>query len=182
MPHCRKRWVRWRQQAFFLLVRCCCSLEKRFSRLSYSWSAQDVWWWSFSLVSAENFSFFLGFLPTIFPVRTLITGSQEDAASFHVHKQAVLAILVINQDEIPNSLCICAFRKLWVSDLGRLRIFKPVFRDIICSRENNSGARRIDRFSITIPILQVASVIVILPPLAIQVNEIAREVKIGRAS
>src|SRR5437667_5480702 len=60
MPRCLKRWSRWCQQAFFLLVRCCCSLERELSALSYSHSALDVWSWSSLRMSSKHSICFLG--------------------------------------------------------------------------------------------------------------------------
>src|SRR5437016_2983366 len=60
MPRYLKRWSRWCQQAFFLLVRCCCSLERELSALSYSHSALDVWSWSSLRMSSKHSICFLG--------------------------------------------------------------------------------------------------------------------------
>src|SRR5437016_14275757 len=54
MPRYLKRWSRWCQQAFFLLVRCWCSLARELSALSYSHSALDVWSWSSLRMSSKH--------------------------------------------------------------------------------------------------------------------------------
>src|SRR6266705_3327606 len=60
MPRYLKHWSRWCQQAFFLLLRCCCSLERELSALSYSHSALDVWSWSSLRMSSKHSICFLG--------------------------------------------------------------------------------------------------------------------------
>jgi hypothetical protein len=93
-----------------------------------------------------------------------------------MHKQAVLAILVIEQHEIADIFRIFAWRKFRMPDLGGVRIFKPIFRNVIGGRENNSCTGRIDRFPVTVPILEDARIVVILPCLPIHINEVAREI------
>ena len=48
-----------------------------------------------------------------------ITRSHGYTASLHMHKQAVLAVLVINQDAVPDVFRVLASRKFWMPDLDR---------------------------------------------------------------
>jgi hypothetical protein len=41
-----------------VLARCCCFFERGLLALSYSQSAQDVWWWSFLPISAKHLILF----------------------------------------------------------------------------------------------------------------------------
>src|ERR1035438_4654864 len=82
-----------------------------------------------------------------------ISAFDDYATGFHMHKQAVLAILVINQYEVADVFRVLASRKLWMPDLRCPSIFKPVFRDVIRSRQNNSSTRRVDRLAVTIPVI-----------------------------
>jgi hypothetical protein len=58
--HYLKHWSRWCRRAYCFLVRSSCSLEGRLCALSYSYSAQDVLWWSFLPMSPKHFTCFLG--------------------------------------------------------------------------------------------------------------------------
>src|SRR6266566_2946227 len=60
MSHWLQLWSHWCQCACWFLVRQLCSLEKRECHRSSSYLAQDVWWWSSSLISAKLFTCFLG--------------------------------------------------------------------------------------------------------------------------
>jgi hypothetical protein len=60
-------------------------------------------------------------------------------AGLHMHKQAVLVILVIKQHEIADILRLFPWRKFRMPDLPGLGILKPVFRNVICNRENNAS-------------------------------------------
>ena len=113
--------------------------------------------------------------PTKLPRLHAIAGFHKYAAGLHMNKQAVLAILVINQHEVADVFRIFARRKFWMPNLGGSGIFKPVFRNVIRGRENNSCPRRIDRFAVAVPVLQLARIVVILASLRIQINEVARE-------
>jgi hypothetical protein len=64
----------------------------------------------------------------------LIANFHNYAAGLHMNQQAVLAILVINQDPVPDVFRVLASRKFWMSDLRCPGIFKPVVRDVIRSR------------------------------------------------
>src|SRR5580704_17086549 len=105
-----------------------------------------------------------------------IAGFHNYAADLHMHEQAVLTILVINQHKIPDIFRIFANRKFWMPNLRSSGIFKSVFRNVICSCENNSCPWRIDRPAVTVPVIQFAGIVVIRPPLRIHINEVAREV------
>src|SRR5438552_15976439 len=94
-----------------------------------------------------------------------ITRSYGYAPSLHMHKQAVLAILVIEQHEIADIFRIFAWRKFRMSDLGGLRIFKPIFVNVIGGREHNSLSGRIDRFHVTVPLLSYDMIDELLPRL-----------------
>ncbi len=45
------------------------------------------------------------------PQFDVISAFHDHAAELHMHKQAVLAILVINQDEVPDVFRVFASRK-----------------------------------------------------------------------
>jgi hypothetical protein len=68
------------------------------------------------------------------PQFDVISAFHDHAAGLHMYKQAVLAILVINQDPVPDVFRVLASRKFWMSDLRCPGIFKPVVRDVIRSR------------------------------------------------
>ena len=93
------------------------------------------------------------------------------AAGLHMNQQAVLAILMIDQYEVTDVFRIFPRRKFWMPNLGGSDIFKPVFRNVIRSRENNSCPRRIDRLAIAVPVPHLARIIVVLAALRIQINE-----------
>src|SRR5207248_9960953 len=61
-PLCRQRipLPKCRTRTCALLVRCCCSLERELSALSYSQSALDVWSWSSLRMSSKHSICFLG--------------------------------------------------------------------------------------------------------------------------
>lgn len=105
-----------------------------------------------------------------------ITRSHGYAASLHMHEQAVLSIQVIEHHEIADIFGIFARWKFRVPDFGAFRIFKPVFRYVICGCENNSCTRSIDRLPVSVPILEDARIIVILPSLPIYIDEVAGEI------
>lgn len=60
MSHCLKHWSRWCQCACCLLVLRRCLLEERLCPPSYSYSELDLWLWLFLLISAKQFTYFLG--------------------------------------------------------------------------------------------------------------------------
>jgi hypothetical protein len=74
--------------------------------------------------------------------RHAITRPHDHAAGLHVHKQGVLAILMVEQYEITDVFRIFASRKSWMPDLRGLGIFKPVFRNVICDCQNNARSIR----------------------------------------
>ncbi len=60
MSHYLEHWSPWRQRVCCFLVQWSCSLEGRLYTHYYSYSAQDVWSWSFLLMSPRHFTCFLG--------------------------------------------------------------------------------------------------------------------------
>src|SRR5581483_3770955 len=67
----------------------------------------------------------------------------SDAAGLHVNQEAVLTILMIEQDEIANVFWILAGWNFWVPDVGGFGIFKPVLGNVVCRCQNDSCTWRV---------------------------------------